>query len=67
MMKVVAVLTVSLGVIACSNQQIYDASRHDAQLDCQKLPQNQYEECMKEVTETYDSYARKREEVISEQ
>lgn len=53
-----------LSLTACTNQQIYDASRHNAQTKCQEPPQVQYEKCMAEVTETYESYSRKREEVV---
>jgi hypothetical protein len=49
-------------VAACSNRQVYDALQQNRQLECQKLPQNQYEKCMQELSEPYDEYARKRAE-----
>lgn len=65
-MRVLGIFAFVLGLPACTNQQIYDASRHNAQTKCQEMPQVQYEECMAEVTETYESYSRKREEVVGE-
>lgn len=53
-------------LVSCSNHQIHGAVRAHEQMECQKLPQNQYEECMAEVSETYESYSRKREEALSE-
>lgn len=52
---------------ACSNQQVYNAVQHNQQLECQKLPGTQYEECMRQVSEPYESYEREREELISGQ
>ncbi len=66
MLKIVGVFLASASIAACSNSQIYEASRQNAQQECQALPQNQYEQCMAEVAEPYDSYSRKREEVVNE-
>jgi hypothetical protein len=52
-----------LALGACSNQQVYNAVQHNQQLECQKLPGIQYEECMRQVSEPYESYEREREEL----
>lgn len=56
-----------LPLLACTNQQVYDAIQHNQQLECQKLPGTQYEECMKEVSEPYQAYKRERDELIREE
>lgn len=66
-MKVLSAVIFCLSSLACSSQLVYDASRHNAQVKCQELPQNQYEECMAEVTETYEVYSRKRKEIVEEE
>ncbi|NND65970.1 MAG: hypothetical protein HKN19_00155 [Halioglobus sp.] len=50
-------------VAACSNQQLYTAVQERERQECAKLPQVQYEECMREIEGNYDDYAREREEL----
>ena len=51
---------------ACSNQQVYDAIQQNRQLECQKLPGTQYEDCMKQYSEPYQEYERERQELLQE-
>jgi hypothetical protein len=55
---------VLLGLAACSQQQVYDAVQQNRQLECQKLPDSQYEECMKQYSEPYKEYERERQELL---
>ncbi len=58
-------LSVSAAILmACTNNQIHGAVQAHEQMECQKLPQNQYEQCMAEVSETYEDYSRKRQDAI---
>ena len=50
-------------VSACSNQQLYDTVQHNNEIECSKLPQAQYEECMAEIDQPYDEYERERQEL----
>jgi hypothetical protein len=52
---------------ACSNQQLYDAIQQNRQLECQKLPGIQYEECMKQHSQPYDEYERQRQELLDKE
>ena len=52
---------------ACSNQQLYNGIQKNRQLECQKLPGSQYDECMKEVSEPYEEYEHDRQELIKGQ
>jgi len=63
----VALVLCVLALPACSNRQVYDAIKKNRQLECQKLPGTQYDECMKQVSEPYDDYKRDRDELTKEQ
>ncbi|WP_101758992.1 hypothetical protein [Oceanicoccus sp. KOV_DT_Chl] len=51
-------------IFGCSNQQAYEAIQQNRQLECQKRPPVQYEECMQAHGQPYDDYQREREEII---
>ncbi|MEM9256718.1 MAG: hypothetical protein AAGA91_14825 [Pseudomonadota bacterium] len=59
-------VAVALSLAACSNEQIYDSIQGNAQLECSKLPQDQYEQCMAEYSQTYEDYAREREALLED-
>jgi hypothetical protein len=61
-----AALLCALILCACSNRQVYTAIQQNQQLECQKLPGTQYEECMKQVSEPYDVYKRDRDELVED-
>jgi len=62
-----AALLVGLGLgPGCSSEQVYDAIQDNRQQECARLPQGQYEACMRETGGTYDDYAREREELLEE-
>lgn len=63
---VMSITTLGVFLAACCNQQLYNAIQQNRQLECQKLPGTQYDECMKEVSEPYESYERDREELMEE-
>ena len=50
-------------VVSCSKASVYEGTRHSAKNECLTLPSSQYEECMKQYQEDYESYNRKRESV----
>ena len=49
---------------ACGIQQVYNGSQKNQQFECQKLPGSQYDKCMKEVSEPYESCERDRGELM---
>ena len=63
----IVMLVASWLVQACSQQQVYDAIQQNRQLECQKLPGTQYEECMKQYSEPYEEYERERQELLREE
>lgn len=55
-MKTIPIICFFILASACSNEQIYTAIQDNHRLECSKLPQQQYEDCMKEHETTYDEY-----------
>jgi uncharacterized lipoprotein NlpE involved in copper resistance len=53
-------------IVGCSNEQVYTAVQSNRRLECQKLPQGQYEECMKQYDQPYGAYAKDRDEVLKD-
>ncbi|GAB5451876.1 MAG: hypothetical protein Hals2KO_22040 [Halioglobus sp.] len=60
---ILATLVCLLG--ACTHEQLYNAVQENRQQEeCAKLPQGQYEACMREYGQPYDEYERQRREVL---
>ncbi|OZG72135.1 hypothetical protein BTA51_17410 [Hahella sp. CCB-MM4] len=63
----ITVVLLPISILAgCSNQGMYDSIRYSNQVECRKLPQPQYEECMQQNSMEYDDYRREREKVLNE-
>lgn len=65
-LKTFSAFLLALVGTACSNQQIYTAVQESQRIDCGKLQQPQYEECMRELETPYDEYERERQEVVGD-
>lgn len=59
--KVMSLLAMILFASGCTNQDIYNSIQKNRQNKCSTLPPLQYEECMKQHSETYQEYKRKRD------
>ncbi len=46
----------------CSNRQLFDAVQANRKLECMKLPQTQYDDCMNNARKSYDDYDKARKE-----
>jgi len=65
-MKAILILCSLIPILGCSNQQIYTAIQDSHRLECSKLPQQQYEDCLKEHETTYQEYERDRQDLERE-
>jgi hypothetical protein len=63
-MKASIVLVIALALLGCSNKQIYTAVQDNRRVECGKLPQNQYEQCISEYDTPYEEYERERQAAI---
>lgn len=63
-MKSICVFVVIFLLVACSNKQIYTAVQQNQQLECSKLPQTRFEECMRELEGSYEEYEQDRQDVV---
>ncbi|MFK8047283.1 MAG: hypothetical protein AB8B81_02495 [Halioglobus sp.] len=66
-MKALLLICIPIFLSACSNKQIYDNIQDNQRLECSKLPQQQYEDCMKDYDTSYEEYQRDRQDLEKEQ
>ena len=62
-----AMAAMSAGLLmnaGCSAKGSYESVQYTNRMDCAKLPQPQYEECMQNNNMDYEEYKREREKVI---
>jgi len=48
----------------CTNRSVYDSIRHNGQLECQRVPPADYQNCMHRYAESYESYKKSRDELL---
>lgn len=58
------IIFVAVFIHGCSSRDMYGAIQKNAQSECRKVPRSERAECMDRVSESYDDYTKKREEVI---
>ena len=63
-MKIIGITILILLSCGCSNQATYEALQQGQRNECEKLPQGQYEDCMREADVPYGQYERERQEAI---
>ncbi len=62
-MKIALQLIIFIMLTGCSNKGVYDGIQTSNQLECSKVPSSHYDECMQNVSQTYDEYEREREKI----
>lgn len=58
----IALLLITAGMTACSSKQVYDGMKMRNEIDCRKLPDSQYQECMDAQKKDYETYKQERGE-----
>ena len=56
----VAVFTVS----GCSNRAVYQNLQLNKKQECRRLPVTEYDDCMRDMEQSYEEYERQRKQVI---
>jgi len=51
-------------LMACTNQQTYEAVQQNRLQECQKLPPTAAEKCKEQHSQSYEDYQKNREEVL---
>lgn len=65
---IATLIAVSALISSCSNRQIYDSVQNNRRMECDKMPDSaQRDACLEQYSESYDSYQRKREELLEEE
>ena len=65
-MKPLGIAVLAILLVACTHEQVYTAIQQNQQLECSKLPQVQYEQCMKNYDKSYQDYERERQAILDE-
>jgi len=50
-------------LVACSHSDVYKTIQTNGQLECQRVPPSEYDDCMKAYSESYESYKRRRDDL----
>lgn len=58
------VLFVLFGLMACTQQQVYEGLKSGSRLNCLDYPESEYEDCVEETSKSYDQYRDAREEIV---
>jgi hypothetical protein len=45
---------------ACGSRQMYDAMQNRQKALCQEVPRSEYQKCMDEASQSYDTYKKER-------
>jgi hypothetical protein len=56
-----------LSTAGCSDRQIYEAMQKRGRVECQTLPESQYEDCIKDYQRPYDEYKKDLDEARGKQ
>ncbi len=64
---VVLIGVVGISMAACSNRDVYATLQNNNQLDCQKKPVSQQEECERLASKSYEEYERERQELLKKE
>lgn len=65
-MSKLLVLTVFVGLMACSNKAVHEGTRFQLRNECLKEPPSRYQECLKRADQFYEEYQRQHEEVLEQ-
>jgi hypothetical protein len=57
---------VVVSLTSCSNKEVYESIQGSRKLECQKLPPGQFDACLEQHGESYESYERDRKEILDE-
>ena len=63
MLHVLIAVLALVFVCGCTSQELYEAGQDYQREQCRSGPVSEYERCMKQANESYDTYQRKKKEV----
>ncbi|MDN3638662.1 hypothetical protein QWY82_07575 [Simiduia curdlanivorans] len=58
-------LAMTVLLVACSNKSIYKGMQESNRQECNKLPDSQWEQCLKDNSQSYEDYKRERDALKS--
>ena len=63
-MKFISLFIVVIVLVGCSKRGVYEGIQTGNRNQCLKVPQSEYDECIKDASKPYDEYERERKEAI---
>lgn len=63
-MKAYWLLAILILLSACSNKAVYENVKWNNQIECLRLPPDQYDECMERSSKSYEEYESERQETL---
>jgi hypothetical protein len=58
LLKLLAIALAATILLACTHEELYETTQGNQKLNCQKLPDDQYEQCIKDANQSYEDYER---------
>jgi len=67
-MKIMSIISVlfALLLLSCSNKQVYENIQYNQKLECQRLQQSLYKDCMEQIGPSYETYKAEKEKINSD-
>jgi len=63
--KCLFIVLFALSLQSCSNKQVYENIQYNKKLECQRLQQPQYEDCMEQIGPSYEVYKAEKDKLNS--
>lgn len=64
--KYILFILFTLSLLSCSNKQVYENIQYNKKLECQRVQQSHYENCMEQTGPSYEVYKKEKEKINSE-
>lgn len=61
----IALLTIAFICVGCNSKGTYESIQESNRIECERLPQTEYEQCMDSLKTSYEEYERERQEAMS--
>ena len=63
MSRIIYIVLVVSALTSCTSEEVYHAVQNNQQLECEKLPYPQRDECMKHASTDYKDYENERKKL----
>jgi len=61
-----ALIICVFAVSGCTNKTVYQTIQHQQRLDCEQHPPSEYNGCLEQYSEPYESYKKSRDDLLDD-